>query len=176
MRALEKYKSYAHKTFGDAAALYLEEFNGKEKDRQFYALRSVLKYIEDVPLWDIDDDSLWEYKQERSREVMAGTVTKELTVVSTVLNKAARDWRWLPWVPVIHKVNGKKKHAYPLTRKEERKLLFRLKEDVRLICQFALNTGIGRADIFRLKWIHENERNGIELFEFPESDGQRCRL
>ncbi len=175
MRALEKYTAYAHKTFGDAAALYLEEFKGKDKRRQVDALRCVSKYIEDIPLLDIDDDALWEYKQERSRQVMAGTITKELTVISTVLNKAAKDWRWIPWVAVIHKVNGKKKYSYPLTRREERKLLYRLKRDMRLISQFALNTGIGREDIFKLKWSQEHDEKGIDFFAFPESDEIRVR-
>lgn len=175
MDILERFKAYEHKTFGDAAALYQEEFKGKNKDRLDYALRPVLEYIADVRLMDLDDDALWEYKQERSREVMAGTVAVELGAVSRVLNKAAKDWRWLPWVAVIHKVKGKKKNPYPLTRKEERKLLYRLKGDVKLISLFALNTGVRRREVFELKWTQEHEKGGIELFEFPESEGNRYR-
>lgn len=47
---------------------------------------------------DVDDDALWEFKEDRKagkgafeKPAMAGTVTKELTVVSTVLNKAAKE-------------------------------------------------------------------------------------
>ncbi len=70
MKALEKFKAYAHKTVGDAAALYLEEFKGTDKDRQDYALRPVLKYIADIPLIEIDDDALWQYKQDRCQQVI----------------------------------------------------------------------------------------------------------
>ena len=37
MNALEKYKAYEHKTFADAAELYLAEFDGKCRRRQEYA-------------------------------------------------------------------------------------------------------------------------------------------
>jgi len=38
MNALERFKAYEHKTFGDAAELYLAEFDGKCKERQVFAL------------------------------------------------------------------------------------------------------------------------------------------
>ena len=55
MNAMERFKAYEHKTFGDAAELYLAEFDGKCKDRQVYALRQALRFIEDTPLIDVDD-------------------------------------------------------------------------------------------------------------------------
>ena len=84
MNIFEKFKEYEHKTLGDAAALYLAESTAKNKVRQEQALRSVLRFVGDTCISEIDDDSLWEYKQERSRQVMVGTINKEISVVSTV--------------------------------------------------------------------------------------------
>ena len=61
MNIFEKYKEYEHKTFGDAAALYVAEFSGKCRRRQEYALNPILAYIADIPLLEIDDESFWQY-------------------------------------------------------------------------------------------------------------------
>lgn len=61
MNALERFKAYEHKTFGNAAALYVKEFEGKCKRRQEYALNPVLTYIEDIPLLDMCDSALVEH-------------------------------------------------------------------------------------------------------------------
>ena len=175
MNTMQKYEQYQHKTFVDAAALYLAEFTAKNKNRQDQALRVVLRFIGDIPIGEIDDDSLWEYKQERGRKVMVGTVNKEISVVSTVLNKTVKVWGWMPSVPYIRKVSGPTKQSYPLTRAEERKLLRQLKGDVRKISIFALNTGVRRQDIYRVKWKQEHEQNGIEFFSLPDSGGNRYR-
>ena len=175
MHTLERYKDYEHKTLRDAAALYLAESTAKNKTRQEQALRSVLRFAGDIRLGEIDDDSLWEYKQERSRQVMVGTINKEISVVSTVLNKAVKDWGWMPSVPYIRKIKGPTKRAYPLTRPEQRKLIRRLKGDVRKISMFVLNTGLRRQEVFRLKWKQEHEQNGIEYFALPDAGGHRYR-
>ncbi len=175
MRSFEKFRQFEHKTLGDAAALYLAESTAKNKDRQEQALRSVLSFAGDIRLSEIDDDSLWEYKQARCRQVMVGTVDKEISVVSTVINKAVKVWGWMPSVPYIRTVSGPTKQSYPLTRHEERKLLRHLKGDVRKISKFVLNTGLRRHDVFRLTWKQEHEQSGIEYFALPDSGGNRYR-
>lgn len=175
MSALDKYKAYEHKTFGDAAALYLAEFEGKCKERQEYALKPILAYIADTPLLEIDDESFWQYKQDRCLEVLAGTVNKELTVAKTVLNKAARDWRWIPAVPIIRKVTGPARQSYPLTHVEQRKLIHQIHGYLRKICLFALNTGVRREELFTLKWDDEQKKGGVHYFALRESASHRVR-
>lgn len=175
MNILEKCQAYKHKTFDDAAALYLAEFTGKCKVRQEYALRQVLKYIGDVPLLEMCDEALWEFKNDRLKQVMPGTVDKEIRTVRTVLNKAARDYGWIPFIPLIQSVPGPRRQSYPLTRVEERRLLHKLRGDVRLICLFVLNTGVLRNEIFRIRWDKEGDMNGIEYFSLESSDGGRSR-
>ena len=53
---------------------------------------------------------------------MAGTVNKELTLVTTILNRACKDWDWLPRVPRIRHVKGPTRTNYPLTWEEQGRL------------------------------------------------------
>ena len=175
MNALEKFKAFEHKTFGDAAALYAAELSGPGRERQIYALRAVLPYIEDVPLMELTDESLWEYKNQRLKEVMPGTVQKEIVTVRTVLNRAARDYGWLPYVPIIQNVPGPRRKSYPLTRPQERKLLRHLRGNVRRICLFVLNTGVLRSEVFELRWENEKEINGIEYFLMKRAGNGQVR-
>ncbi len=175
MNVLEKYKAYENKTFADAAALYLAEFTGKDKKRQEYALNQVLPFTGHLNLMEINDESLWEYMSRRSREAMVGTIRKELIVVNTVLNKAARVWRWIPAVPVIQKPTGPTRESYPLSQREQRRLLFRLRGDVRQIALFVLNTGVKRAEIFRLRWEDQRTRDNTDYFYLREPNYGRER-
>ena len=141
MSIFERYERFAQKTFGDAAEQYLLEFDGKCKRRQEYALEPVLEYIADLPLIDIDDLGLQQYKHERMQQVMAGTVNKEIATAAAVLNKAAKVWRWIPSAPKLQRVKGPVRKPYPLTWKEQERLFGYMRPYLRTICIFAVNTG-----------------------------------
>jgi len=155
-----RFEKYARKTFEEAAARYLKEFDGKDKRRQAYALESLIPYIGHLPLIDVDGEALEGFKEDRKnglghfeRPAMAGTINKELTVVSTVLNRACRDWRWIPSVPRIRHVKGARRVAYPLTWEEQHRLFSKLPDHWNLGCAlFAVNTGVRREELFGLKW------------------------
>ena len=111
----ERYHEDAHHTFREAAALYLDEFEGESKKRQAYAIEPLLPYIGDLPCGDVDQDSLKQYIEDRARgegffknrdSAMAGTVNKELGTVRTILNCAQGEWRWIPGVPRIRLIRG----------------------------------------------------------------------
>lgn len=169
MNIFERYERFADRTFGDAAAQYLSEFDGKCKQRQEYALDPVLKYVRDLPLIDVDDLALQQYKEERKQQVMAGTVNKEITTVTAVLNKAARVWRWIPSAPMIQRVKGPIRKPYPITWPEQAALFGFLTESLQRICIFAVNTGVRRGEIFKLRWTDEREINGVKLFILRET-------
>ena len=175
MSIFDRFDRFADKTFGDATDQYLAEFDGKCKRRQEYALEPVLKYIRDLPLIDVDDLALQQYKQERSQQVMAGTVNKEITTVTAVLNKAARVWRWIPSAPKIQRVKGPTRKPYPLTWPEQASLFGQMGDYLRKICIFAVNTGVRRAEIFKLKWTDERKISGVNLFILRETKNGQDR-
>ena len=175
MDIFARYDQFANKTFADAAAKYLSEFEGKCKRRQEYGLDPVLKYIADLRLIDVDDLALQQYKKDRRREVMAGTVNKEITTVTAVMNKATRVWRWIPSAPKFQRVKGPTRKPYPITWIEQAKLFPRMSDRLRRICIFAVNTGVRRSEIFKLKWIDERSVDGIPLFILRETKNGQDR-
>lgn len=175
MSIFDRFDRFAAKTFRDACEQYLAEFDGKCKRRQEYALEPILKYIADLPLIDVDDLALQQYKTERLQQVMAGTVNKEITTATAVLNKAARVWRWIPSAPKLQRVKGPTRKPYPLTWQEQAGLFSQMGEHLRRICVFAVNTGVRRAEIFKLRWSDEREVNGVKLFILRETKNGQDR-
>jgi len=175
MNIFERYERYADITFDQAVDQYLEEFTGKCVDRQTYALLAVRPYIGHLTLIEVDDLALKQYKRDRLAIRMAGTVNKELMTVTAVLNKAAKVWRYIPQAPLIQRVKGPEREPYPLSWKEQAKLFAHMKTNLRRICVFAVNTGVRRAEIFKLKWADEREMNGVKLFILRDTKNGKDR-
>lgn len=156
----DRYKRTAFKPFEEAAAKYLEEFDGKDKRRQALALESLIPYIGNVPIFDVDDGALEQFKHDRlnglgafDKKAMAGTVNKEITTAVTVLNRAFKDWRWIPGVPRLRRVKGPTRVGYPITWDEQARLFSALPTNWERGCAlFAVNTGVRKAELFGLKW------------------------
>lgn len=170
----DRFERNAHRTFEEAASRYLQEFDGKGKDRQRYALESLIPYIGNLTLIEVDNSALEGFKEDRKKgggafvkPAMAGTINKELTTVVTVLNRACRDWRWTPSVPRIRHVKGAHRVAYPLTWKEQGRLFWALGDNWSLgAALFAVNTGVRRAELFGLQWSDMVPIPELETFVF----------
>jgi integrase len=156
----ERFERHAERTFADAAARYLAEFQGKDKLRSAHCIASVAPYIGQLRLIDVDDEAMQAFKEDRrlgrppfGKPAMVGTVNKELSQVVTVLNKAARIWRWIPSAPKIEHVRGAVRQAYPFTLEEQKRLFAELPSgwDVGAAV-FAVNTGVRKEELFGLKW------------------------
>jgi len=105
------------------------------------------------------------------KPVMAGTVNKELTVVTTILNRSCRDWRWIPSVPRIRHVKGAQRVAYPLTWAEQIRLFTHLPDWwAQGAALFAVNTGVRKGELFGLKWSDMCPVPELESFVFILSD------
>ncbi len=156
----ERFERNAHRTFEESASRYLKEFDGKDKERQRYCIEALIPYIGHLRLIDVDAEALEGFKEDRKLGVgafkkpsMAGTINKELTVVTTILNRACRDWRWIPSVPRIRHVKGAKRIAYPLTWEEQARLFVKLPDHWAMgAALFAVNTGVRKSELFGLKW------------------------
>lgn len=156
----DRFKKYAGRNFEEAAQKYLKNYQGIDKRRQAYAIESVLSYIGKMRLIDVDDEALQPFKEDRrlgrppfEKPAMAGTINKELAVVSTVLNKACRLWRWMPSAPLIERVSGPVRQPYPLTWDEQGRLFKHLPTGWdQGAALFAINTGVRKGELFGLKW------------------------
>ena len=155
-----RFERNAARTFEEAAFRYLKEFDGKDRKRQEYCIRSLIPYIGHLALIDIDGEALESFIEDRKagtgafkKAVMVGTINKELTLVTTILNRACRDWRWIPSVPRIRHIKGAVRVAYPLTWDEQLRLFRELPNNWELgAALFAVNTGVRKGELFGLKW------------------------
>lgn len=169
-----RFERNAKRAFGEAAAKYLKEFDGKDKSRQVYCLESLDPYIGRLPIIDINGDALEAYKEDRregrgafDKPAMAATINRELNVVTAVLNRACRDWQWIPSVPRIRHVRGAEKRAYPLTWEEQDRVFKRLPESwASGAALFAVNTGVRSGELFGLKWSDMEVVPGLDTFVF----------
>lgn len=170
MSIYDRFEKFADKTFRDARDRYLAEYRGKDTRGPIIALDHVAPYIDHLRLIDVDDEALQAFKRERlagtgpfDRPAMAGTVNRELTVVSTVLHAACGLWRWLPGTPRIRHVDGKKRAGYPLSWDEQERLFMLLPNGWTMgAALFAVNTGVRKMEMFGLRW--------SDLVELPELD------
>ncbi len=173
-----RFEANAHRTFEEAAARYLKEFDGKDGQRQAYCIESLIPYIGSHTLIEVDSEALQEYKEDRKNGVgafkkpaMAGTINKELTVVTTILNRACRDWRWIPSVPRIRHVKGAKRIAYPLTWDEQETLFSCLPTHWDTgAAMFAVNTGVRKGELFGLQWKDMTPIPDLDTFVFILND------
>jgi hypothetical protein len=116
----------ARRTFYEAGQKWLNEWEGKDWKRQEFALRKLYPSIGNIPLCRINNAALGNFKEQRLKEVMASTVNKELTLVTTVMNVACDIWEWIDYVPKIRHVKGPQKVAVPLTWEMQDKLFTNL--------------------------------------------------
>jgi integrase len=172
----ERFERHAQKNFGEAAARYLQEFQGKDRTRPSQSIDAVMPYIGSLRLIDVDDEAMQQFKHDRTnglgafdRPAMAGTTNKDITQVVTILGKACRVWRWLPSVPKIEYVRGPSRQAYPFSWAEQDKLFGALPTGWDCgAALFAVNTGVRKEELFGLKWTH---RQWVPELDIKDASG-----
>lgn len=139
-----------------------------------YALQSVIPYIGETRMWEVDSESLAQYRKDRlnghghfadRNPAMAGTVNKEIAVAATVLNVAFEEWGWILQPRKLKRVRGKARCSYPLTREEQDALFKRLPWGD-TACLFCVNTGLRKNELFGLKWSDKVEIPELDSFAF----------
>jgi integrase len=111
------------------------------------------------------------YRDERLKEVSAGTVIRELAYISAIINHARREWGINVPNPVqmVRKPQSPQARSRVLTEEEVSKLLQALEPTGRRshwtksIVQLALATAMRRGELLSLRWEHVN-LNGRTAF------------
>lgn len=169
-------------TFEEAAMRYLEEIAQKPSaDTMAMHLDQLLPFIGEKPLEHIHDGTLKAFvDHETKRGLAPKSVNNAIAVVSAVLNRAARVWRneeGLPWLrlapPKLSNLSTKGKEAkvYPLSWKEQDRLLHGMPRHLADAVLYAVNTGCREQEICQLRWDWEVKipDMGISVFVLPES-------
>ena len=158
--------SEAHRTtLGDLLARYLIEVTPLMKGATEDTIR--LKAIMRKPIarWSMVNLSAGRvaaYRDERLREVSAGTVIRELACISAIVNHARREWGINVPNPVqmVRKPQSPQARSRVLTDEEAAKLLAALEPTGRRshwtkpAVQLALATAMRRGELLSLRWEH----------------------
>lgn len=152
-------------TLGDVIARYLVEVTPSMKGASEDTIR--LKAIMRRPIarWSMANLSaarIAAYRDERLKEVRAGTVIRELAYFSAIINHARREWgiNVLNPVQMVRKPQSPQARSRVLTDEEVARLLDALEPTGRRshwtkpIVQLALATAMRRGELLSLKWEH----------------------
>lgn len=142
-----------------AFARYLDEIRPVLKSH--YSVASVLKTFlantSEMPLVDLQPSDMYAYTQKRIKSgICPGTINRELSVLSAMLNHASRRWGVNVVNPVRHQWlrSGPPRLRY-LTRSEA-SILVRHAETLRFdladFIRLALHTGCRKNELLTLKW------------------------
>ena len=161
-------------TLGDVIARYLVEVTPSMKGATEDTIR--LKAIMRKPIarWSMANLSATRvaaYRDERLKDVSAGTVIRELAYLSAIINHARREWGINVPNPVqmVRKPQSPQARSRVLTEEEVLKLLQALEPTGRRshwtkpAVQFALATAMRRGELLSLRWEHV-DLNGRTAF------------
>ena len=160
--------------FVDAATRYIEEEMKKSLDRDIQDLKLVMPFIGDLELRKIHLGTLQPFIDERKKAgIKSSTVNRTLSVVRSVLLKAASAWRddnghpWLASVPEIPKQNwSDARKAYPIIRIQQDLLMKHLTKEVGQLAVWLLNTGIRQSDLLNLRWSWRRYVQELDIYVF----------
>jgi integrase len=157
-------------SFAEAAAEYIIslERRGKGTERQLYALKSIMDTIGDMPLSHIHQGTLNGWVDEQYGKLKGGSVAKVLTVVTTVLNHAARVLRDGPdpWLKIaVPKLEAPdwndRRRPVQLTWEEQDKLVAELPSHLVPPVLFGVYTGARQEEVASLSWEQECQVTGM---------------
>jgi len=152
-------------TLGDVIARYLAEVTPTMKGASEDTIRLKAIVRKPVARWSMANLSaarIAAYRDERLKEVSAGTVIRELAYLSAIINHARKEWGINVPNPVqmVRKPQSPQSRSRVLTDDEVSKLLMALEPTGRRshwtkpVVQLALATAMRRGELLSLKWEH----------------------
>lgn len=171
-----------NKTFGELLQYYAERVSPTKRGARWemHRLNALCRdEIAGVMLCDLSQHHFSDWRDRRLASVSAGTVLREINLLSHALNTAIKDWGWLRESPL----KGIRRPAEPLPRdrlitdREIEKLLFVLGYDysdmpvtvsarVGAAFLFAIETAMRAGEIARLTWNYVSiEKRTARLIE-----------
>lgn len=168
--------------FEEAAFRYLEDISQQPSvDAIAYHLDQLLPFIGHLALELIHDGTLKPFiDHERGRGLAPKSINNAIIVVTAILNRAARVWRHVdgrPWLrqapPKLTRLSTKGQQArpYPLSWKEQNRLLQALPGHLADTALYGVNTGCRELEICQLRWDWEIWIEDIKqsVFVLPET-------
>ncbi len=126
------------------------------QDRHIFEKQLLPAFGAGLPLRQLSAEKIAAYEERRITEVSAWTVRNELTVLRHLLRLAHRKWNYLDRVPEIELPQAPRGRTRYLDRERDHEAPRRLravkKYTSAVIVTLAINTGMRKNEIMRLKW------------------------
>ena len=183
MAELRQVKLLGHRperNFDHAAAHYLEQNSKKiSLESDMYHLTSVMPYIGNLPISDIDNKALEPYVNDRlAAGIKHKSINLTLGAIRLILNLAANSWKhdnnmfWLDRAPKLTTLplEGFQRAPMPISWDEQTRLLDALPSHLKRMALFTLNTCIRDDVVCNLQWSWEVRAKELpfSVFEVPK--------
>lgn len=138
----------------EAVIRFLQETQDKKsREDDIRQLKALNRWLENIALNDINRDLVDKITLDRfSDGVKPATVRRMLATLSTVLNRAYKEWEWLDKVPHIKKPKAGDAPVRWITKSEAHRLLSVLPDHLSAMAAFSLATGLREQNVVQLKW------------------------
>ena len=156
-------------TLGEAMGKYGEEVSPTKRGEAFEikrmkAWRKDPAFPLEMKIGDVKPENIAAWRDSRSKVVSAGSIIRDMTLLSSVFESARREWRWVESNPVrdVRKPRSPDHRDVTITRVQIRLMLEAMgycRGNVRMVSQscaaaflFALRTGMRAGEICALTW------------------------
>jgi integrase len=141
-----------HHTWKEARDRWLKERQGKRSLERDVRIFNEYRELEPMSLRETTADTFRDVRDARSALVSPATLNREFSLLRAVMNRAAKQWRWIDVVPPIPMAVIEAKDPRWLTRPQFQELLKHLPNHTAELARFAVATGIRRSNVTGLTW------------------------
>ncbi|WP_420417396.1 tyrosine-type recombinase/integrase [Pacificispira sp.] len=170
----------ADEPFNDALLAYAK-VQKRDHNRSFmattrYRIEFLRKNFGHMTLGQITAKAIQDFAEKRLDVVSRDTVSRDLSVLRAVLNRAKRDGR-LREVPVFPRFPKPRARKRWLTLREEERLLAVASPHMKPLIRFAIDTGGRMSELLRLDWRYVDiERRIVTFVETKNGEDRTVRL
>lgn len=138
----------------EAVVRWLQETTHKaSRVDDLYHLRQLDTYLNGFELADISRDVVENIVTRRLKDgVSNGRVNRMLSVLRTILRKAAFDWEWIDRCPKVKILPEPKRRVRWITHEQAERLIAELPDHLAAMVRLSLETGLRQANVAGLQW------------------------
>jgi integrase len=155
LRGEFRFKSKIRKSFEDFSEEYLEyaKANKRSWTRDEIILEHLKGHFKDRILSRISAKDVEDYKQKRLEKVKPPTINRELAILKHMFNLAIR-WKYVDGNPVkeVEFFQERELATKTLKKDEAQRLIEASNGNLKPLIIMALNTGMRRGELLKLKW------------------------
>jgi integrase len=174
-------------TLGELLLKYAEEISPTHKGcvPETCRLKSIArKWIGELDIRYLTKQHFIQYRDDRLKVVKGGSVGSELALIKRVLDTAVKKWGYgIPYNPIkdIAFPKGSTPRSRRLVGDEKERLLDTASSQrnvyIACIIEFAIETGMRRSEILKLRWCDVDLENGFaSLYDTKNGEDRRVPL